>query len=204
MSGNKELMLLDFTKSSSEMFYELLSYDAGIQLTDEDISLISIGVLEETGGEPVNSPWNTVLTINVVPTSEILKPIEVPREYYVIRHSLEEIRANKGVDLTSLEDDLSYYENGEGYVLDKVNALLGTNFVADQVEITIPPLPESVTKTRVYAPDSIDVIFKLKDDADVRAYGQLTLTITDTVDRRQSIDELFTSNLLNGFALPSN
>lgn len=192
MPATKPLLKLDPALTSDESLYALLSYEAGIDIDEDDLTLASIAI-HEASEDDIDPEFNTVLTLNVNPVTEKFKHTESTVQKRVIRHTLEDYVAHHSLSL-AFEDDLTLYD--DAYALAKINSVLGTNFSSEQVVLDYPNV------TRAYAPDSMVLTFGLKDDADVRLLGSLTFMITDAIDRRTPLDELFTSTLLSGFALP--
>ena len=192
MPASKTLFKLNPSLSSEESLYELLSYEAGFEITKEDLTLANITEFD-TSGETTDKNFNTVITLNVNPTTPKFKHSESTVQRRLVRHSLEDYASKKSIEL-DLTDDLTLYD--DEYALSKVNTVLGTNFTSEQVVIDFP------ISTRSYTPDSITLTFSLLENADIRFFGSLVFNITDSIDRRPAIDEIFTNNLLSGFDLP--
>lgn len=193
MPSEKALLKIDPSLSSEESLYALLSYEAGFDVTAEDLTLNAINVYDSSADEEVDQPWNTLLTLNVVPTSELFKHTENTFQRKVIRLNLEDWVLEKDINV-NYEDDLTLFT--QEYALAKTNQILNTNFTADQVLITLPN-----TNSRVYAPDEMEYTFELYEDKDVRFFGSLTFKVTDSIDRRPTIDEVFPNQLLSGFEI---
>lgn len=192
MPAIKPLLKLDPALTSDESLYALLSYEAGMEIDEDDLTLAGIAI-HEASEDDTDPEFNTVLTLNVNPVTEKFKHTESTVQKRVIRHTLEDYVAHYSLSL-AFEDDLTLYD--DAYALAKINSVLGTNFSSEQVVLDYPNV------TRAYAPDSMELTFSVLDNADVRLLGSLVLTITDSIDRRPSFDEIFESPLLSGFDLP--
>lgn len=193
MPANKTLLKLDPSLTSEESLYALLSYEAGFEITNEDLTLADIAQYDTSGEEEEDGEFNTIITLNVNPVTPKFSHTETTFQRRLVRHSLESYVEDREISL-NFEDDLTLYNDDE-YALAKINSVLGTNFTADQVVIENPSVG------RAYTPDTMEVKFSLLDDADIRFFGSLTFVVTDAIDRRPSIDEIFTNDLLSGFDL---
>lgn len=193
MPSSKALLKIDTSLSSEESLYALLGYEAGFNVTANDITLNSITPYDSSADEEADQPWNTVLTLNVIPTSELFKHTEATFQRKVIRLDLEDWALENDISV-NYEDDLTLFT--QEYALAKTNQILKTNFTADQVVITLPDLA-----TRAYTPDSMQYTFEVLENKDVRFFGSLNFQVTDAVDRRPSVDEVFPNQLLSGFEI---
>lgn len=190
MAALKPLLAIDRTQSNLEALYSLLSYEANLEITAEDLEFISVVGIESEELEK-GSTVNAEITLRTVATSEIFKPEANPVKFLVTRIELSDLLEEEG--LIELVDDLDYYEDDQ-YVLDKVNGELGTKLTLDQVNI-------GLDKSRVYAPDVKHINVTMKDGGDVRFVGGVQLKVTDSIDRRSEVKEILPNKELSGFKI---
>lgn len=182
------MVKIDLSKTSKQLLYAMLTDTAGETITDKDVSASNIAVIDgAAAGDP-----NTTVQLSSVSGSTVIKPGGTePLTRKVTRHSLSDIATKLGKDL-AVSDDITQYDT-HAYVVAKVNSIMGS--VLTEAE---------TTSSAAAAVDGVrQVTLSMAPTAHIALVGDLVLTVTDNVDHRQTTEQTFSGDNLNGFDEPA-
>lgn len=180
------MLKINLAQTSVQMMYGLLSQDAGKTITSADVSFANLTALATQTGP------NASIELSSVPGSTIVKPGGVePLVRKLTRHTLTDIATELEVAL-AITDDVSLYA-GQPYAVAKLNELLGS--VLTEAEVT--------AASSAVVDGKVTVTYTMAPTAHVAIFGDLELEVTDNVDRRETVDQTFSEEELNGFDAPA-